>query len=94
MKEKIARIKQLAPNADVRMMSYPTLSDGNKMVCPVRIVANNPVPLRAPLETITTGEKLAEQRDKVISAETGTPIIDLKGRGLDGTAAFINDEIS
>lgn len=128
MKEKIARIKQLAPNADVRMMSYPTLSDSNKMVCPVRIVANNPVPLRAPLETVTTGEQLTEDRDKVIAAETGTPIIDLKGRtkdlhtcagdserwvagiidvpvkhqlfmhltdrGVDGTAAFINDEIS
>nr|WP_120490918.1 hypothetical protein [Corynebacterium lactis] len=83
MKQKIARVKALAPNADVRLVSYPTLSDSNKMVCPVRIVSGNPVPVRIPAETVTKGEELTEARDKAISAETGVPIIDLKGVSKD-----------
>ncbi|MEJ6018797.1 GDSL-type esterase/lipase family protein [Corynebacterium sp. H113] len=83
MNAQIERVKAAAPNATVKLVSYPTLSDENDQLCPVRIVAGNPVPYRMPYAGVTTGEDLSQARLIGLSEQAGIPLIDLKAATKD-----------
>lgn len=79
----IARVRAAAPNANIKLVSYPTLSDENRQFCPVRIVAGNPVPVRTKIDTVAKGEDLSQARMVALSEAADAPLIDLKAASKD-----------
>lgn len=92
VKAQIERIRAIAPNANIKLVSYPTLSDENRQFCPVRIIAGNPVPVRTAIDAVAKGEDLSQSRMVALSKAADAPLIDLKAASTDRHTCAGDDE--